>query len=207
VGDKVVGDDDELALLMTHCPKAIAVAMEGFGVAKAVAGFDLLSPRFLEIRGISDYADKEKNDGWHEFAANSAAEFTIDFLKTRPIAGLASSAAPSHQLQAIAVPQILVQEQSPIAHAAEVELLWRLVDDVKAARRGLATDTSEALLQQLKSLFESQGATWPASLRLETLLLLAEHERIKQTMQKSQGVPVDTTELNRLIQEIQNGKP
>jgi nucleoside phosphorylase len=84
-GEKVIADLDELNSIRKQCPKMVAVAMEGAGVAKAVLS-DAHPPRYLEIRGISDYAGPDKNDGWHEYAANSAAAFAIGFLRDRPLA-------------------------------------------------------------------------------------------------------------------------
>jgi hypothetical protein len=63
----------------------LAVAMEGAGAATAIHR-DAQPPRYLEIRGISDYAGPDKNDGWHEYAANAAAAFTIGLLRDRPFA-------------------------------------------------------------------------------------------------------------------------
>ena len=82
-GEKVVADLNELQKLRQQCPKMLAVAMEGVGVAKAVFS-DATPPRYLEIRGISDYAGPDKNDDWHEYAANAAAAFTIGLLRDRP---------------------------------------------------------------------------------------------------------------------------
>ena len=74
---------EELGIIQQQCPKMIAVAMEGAGVAKAVLS-DGSPRRYLEIRGVSDYAGPDKHDGWHEYAANAAAAFTIAFLRSRP---------------------------------------------------------------------------------------------------------------------------
>ena len=83
-GEKVVADLAELAAVGRLCPKMLAVAMEGAGVARAVLTVDQ-HPRYLEIRGISDYAGPDKNDGWHEYAANAAAAFAFGLLKDKPI--------------------------------------------------------------------------------------------------------------------------
>jgi nucleoside phosphorylase len=82
-GENVVADLDEVENIRQQCPKMVAVAMEGAGVAKAVLSASN-PPRYLEIRGISDYAGPDKNDGWHDYAANAAAAFTIGFLRSRP---------------------------------------------------------------------------------------------------------------------------
>jgi hypothetical protein len=57
----------------------IAVAMEEIGFDYAIE-YSARFPRFLVVRGISDYADKNKSelehaskDGWREFAAGNAA--------------------------------------------------------------------------------------------------------------------------------------
>jgi nucleoside phosphorylase len=80
-GDKVIADLDSLPKLLKACPKVAAVAMEGAGVALA-ARSHTTPPRFLEIRGICDFANPDKNDDWHSYAANSAAAFTIGFLRS-----------------------------------------------------------------------------------------------------------------------------
>jgi nucleoside phosphorylase len=82
-GEKVIANLDELAHILEQCPKMVAVAMEGAGVAKAVLS-EGSPPRYLEIRAISDDAGPAKNDDWHEYAANAAAAFTIGFLRSRP---------------------------------------------------------------------------------------------------------------------------
>jgi nucleoside phosphorylase len=83
-GEKVIADEKALDTLVQENDKIIAVAMEGAGVARAVLHQDS-APRFLEIRGISDLANKKKNDDWQVYAANAAAAFTIGFLRSRPI--------------------------------------------------------------------------------------------------------------------------
>jgi len=103
-GEKVVADSTSLAQLQKQCPKLIALAMEGAGVARAVFS-DPLRPRFLEIRGVSDFANASKNDFWHEPAAAAAARFAVDLLRSRPIAptlnkdlGFADPAAANPEL-------------------------------------------------------------------------------------------------------------
>ncbi|MEM9540756.1 MAG: SAVED domain-containing protein [Cyanobacteria bacterium P01_E01_bin.42] len=83
-GEKVIADSTTIPKLLQICPKLAAVAMEGAGVARAAKNH-AKPPRFLEIRGISDFADPEKNDDWHKYAANTAAAFTIGWLRDRPV--------------------------------------------------------------------------------------------------------------------------
>ena len=125
-GEIVVADLDELENIRQRCPKMVAVAMEGAGVAKAVLSAGN-PPRYLEIRGISDYAGPDKNDGWHDYAANAAAAFTIGFLRSRPFppgpppeqnVGRAK-AAPSLVMIAQSLRSISAEELIPVLDDSE----------------------------------------------------------------------------------------
>jgi nucleoside phosphorylase len=83
-GEKVIADAKALSRLLDECPRLLAVAMEGAGVARAAAQ-QPHPPPFLEVRGICDYADEQKNDDWQLFAAEAAAAFTVGLLRSRPI--------------------------------------------------------------------------------------------------------------------------
>ena len=83
-GEKLIADKATLLQLIEHVPKLLATEMEGAGVAKATTQYTP-SPGFLEIRGISDFADEQKNDDWHPYAAHAAAAFTIGLLRTGPV--------------------------------------------------------------------------------------------------------------------------
>ena len=83
-GEKVIVDARALSLLLKECPRLLAVAMEGAGVARAAAQ-QPHPPPFIEVRGICDYANEQKNDDWQPFAAEAAAAFTIGLLRSRPV--------------------------------------------------------------------------------------------------------------------------
>ncbi|MEO0458140.1 MAG: HEAT repeat domain-containing protein, partial [Cyanobacteria bacterium P01_A01_bin.114] len=64
--------------------KIKAIEMEGYGVSAAAwQRFDPV--RCLVIRALCDYADGEKNDDWHAYAAAVAAGFTKHFLMDMPL--------------------------------------------------------------------------------------------------------------------------
>jgi nucleoside phosphorylase len=86
-GEKVIADKKILQKLLKDCSELMAVAMEGAGVAEAAKAKGL---GFIEIRGISDFADPKKNDDWHSYAANAAAAFIIELLRSQPFAPLSS---------------------------------------------------------------------------------------------------------------------
>jgi nucleoside phosphorylase len=64
--------------------KIKAIEMEGYGVS--AAAWQRFEPvRCLVIRALCDYADGEKNDVWHEYAAAVAAGFIKHFLLDMPL--------------------------------------------------------------------------------------------------------------------------
>ena len=82
-GEKVVDSTPFLASIVALCPQLLAVAMEGAGLAAAAS---TAGRGFLEIRGISDYADGEKSDNpWRSYAARAAAAFAAAFLRSHPV--------------------------------------------------------------------------------------------------------------------------
>ncbi len=83
-GEKILADARTMAQLFKECSELLAVGMEGAGVARA-ASHQPRPTRFLEIRSICDYGNKQKNDAWQAFAAEAAAAFTINLLRSRPI--------------------------------------------------------------------------------------------------------------------------
>lgn len=117
-GEKVIADGKTLESLLRENDRIRAVAMEGAGVARAVAHQDP-APRFLEIRGISDFADDKKNDDWQLYSANAAAAFTIGLLRSEPIRPLTKD-KPSTQAEA-PVLVICAKSLRPIAEKEVVE--------------------------------------------------------------------------------------
>ncbi|AVH68381.1 SAVED domain-containing protein [Nostoc sp. 'Peltigera membranacea cyanobiont' N6] len=124
-GEKVIADAETLPRLLQDCPKLLAVAMEGAGVARAAANHTN-PPRFLEIRGISDFADAQKNDNWHGYAANAAAAFTIGLLRSRPIPPLAAVKTA----RTVETPLLILRAQSLRAIAPD-EVIKSFGDDLK----------------------------------------------------------------------------
>ena len=85
-GNKVIASTEFRNQLKSRWSELIALEMEGEGVF--AAAFDRPQeqiPATLIIRGISDMADERKSDEWQEYAANAAAAFTINFLKSGPV--------------------------------------------------------------------------------------------------------------------------
>jgi len=83
-GNKIVASEEYRKSLNSLHPKILAVEMETEGVASAA--FQIPNPKgTLVIKGIADFSDENKNDEWHEYAANSAAIFLLDFLRSTPI--------------------------------------------------------------------------------------------------------------------------
>jgi nucleoside phosphorylase len=83
-GEKVIMNQTFIEKLVASQGKIIAIAMEGVGVARAA--LNQVNPvPFIEIRGISDFADSTKKDDWQPYAAETAAAFTMGWLKNHPL--------------------------------------------------------------------------------------------------------------------------
>lgn len=123
-GEQVIASRAALQELIDDCPKMIAVAMEGAGVARATK-LATYQPRFLEIRGISDFADQTKDDAWRRIAADAAAAFTIGLLRTRPVAPL--NRAETDQAQA--APLLIIREES-LRQIGATEILEALGEEI-----------------------------------------------------------------------------
>ena len=84
-GDKVIADATERDAIASANRKIMAIEMEGYGVISAAwQSFDQV--RCLVIRSLCDYANSNKNDQWHTYAAAVAAGFTKHFLIDEPLA-------------------------------------------------------------------------------------------------------------------------
>lgn len=84
VGDKVVADQGFASALLALHPKTVGIEMESYGVAEAAVNAPS-RPRFLAIRGISDFADEHKDDSFHQQASSAAAAFAVGFLRACPL--------------------------------------------------------------------------------------------------------------------------
>src|SRR5262249_1158713 len=80
-GEKVVANRTFLAPLRSSYPLLKGIEMEGGGVAAAVhaTGGDC---QCIVIKSVCDWADHDKNDGWHQFSSYASATF-VKYLATR----------------------------------------------------------------------------------------------------------------------------
>jgi|GEM_PF-4782013 len=82
-GEKVTTDNLFKERLLRLHSKLLGVEMESWGVAAtAFSQFQQLG--FLTIRGISDYADPDKNDDFREIAIKNAAIWAHSFIRSNP---------------------------------------------------------------------------------------------------------------------------
>jgi hypothetical protein len=83
-GDKVVAIKELLERYRSDWPKLIGIEMEAGGVVSATFQ-SVQPPGFLMIRGVSDLADKNKDDSWRQYACHAAAAFAIALLQSGPV--------------------------------------------------------------------------------------------------------------------------
>jgi len=80
-GEKVIVSKTFGEEMLKIWPKMIGVEMEGFGAAAATFQAES-SPGFIMIKSICDWADSSKNDNWQNYAAYTAASYTVNFLRS-----------------------------------------------------------------------------------------------------------------------------
>jgi nucleoside phosphorylase len=84
--DRLVKDDEILAVWLKVARQVVAVEMESAGIYQATHERNV---PFLAIRGISDIVGFERDPAWTAYACHSAAAFARAWLCTRPFEPLA----------------------------------------------------------------------------------------------------------------------
>jgi hypothetical protein len=96
-----------------------------------------------------------------------------------------------------------VQASTSIKPSEEDEdLVWRLIEDLKLARQKLERDLVGKLLAALQKSFERNGSHWSKRLRTESILIMAEEEKVTIARLREQGKQVDLTRLQKLRKEL-----
>ena len=80
-GDKVISDEQFQEEIYKFHSAILAFEMEAAGAAKVSRDVEI---EFLTIRGISDLADKRKDDNYRNIALENAATFLVDFISEEP---------------------------------------------------------------------------------------------------------------------------
>ncbi|NER21298.1 MAG: 5'-methylthioadenosine/S-adenosylhomocysteine nucleosidase [Symploca sp. SIO1B1] len=83
-GEKVIADTITIPELQHAWTQLIGVEMESFGTALAVYQSDSV-PAMIMVKGICDWADLNKSYEWQEYAADVAAAYVVNFLRSNPI--------------------------------------------------------------------------------------------------------------------------
>ncbi len=101
-----------------------------------------------------------------------------------------------------------IEERSPIEmREPDEELLWRLVEDIKMARRKFEREEAVRLIADLQKRFDRDGRSWSKTLRTEALLLMAEEERGRIAEARALGKQVDLTALQALLRDLRDANP
>lgn len=79
--EKVISDPSWLMSVQDHVQrKLVAVENEAAGMYFAANAINPSKTRYIAVKAISDFADAEKEDGWHGYAADAAAAYVIDAI-------------------------------------------------------------------------------------------------------------------------------
>lgn len=84
------------------------------------------------------------------------------------------------------------------------ELVWRLLDDIKAARRRFEREDASKRIADLRKSFDVSGESWSKLLRTEALLILAEEERQELSQSRARGNQIELSRFQMLLKELRN---
>lgn len=82
-GNQVIKNATERAIIHTAHPGVLAIEMEAAGLMNVFG--------CATIRGICDYADSHKNDGWHKYASATATAVAKEILRIIPVAAVVAA--------------------------------------------------------------------------------------------------------------------
>jgi len=75
-----VRKDDPFADIHIPVRGAVAIDMEGSAFGRTMASFP--QTRWLVAKGVSDYADSNKDDSYHRYASSASARYLLSFIKS-----------------------------------------------------------------------------------------------------------------------------
>jgi nucleoside phosphorylase len=78
--DQVIDDETRVLEIQKNWRKLIGVEMETYGVYRACHEAPDPIPRFVSFKSVCDFA-AHKSDSWQNYAAFTAAQFAVEFLK------------------------------------------------------------------------------------------------------------------------------
>lgn len=81
-GAAVVARNEMMGEIKIQNRKLLAVDMEAYGVASAATELPQPQPDFLMLKGVSDFADEDKNDAYREYAAYMSVQFLAHLCVT-----------------------------------------------------------------------------------------------------------------------------
>lgn len=158
ITERVISNDEGRQRLYEVHSKSRAVEMESYGVGYA-ASFFKKRTRFIAVRGISDYANPEKDDSERATALNNAAHFLVGFLKTHtlPIDALQETQETLSRNLIVIHHLSLNSQESPNAISFEdeykqVQILPVIIDQTGFVKKNSLTTPRMALDYQLSTL-------------------------------------------------------
>lgn len=81
--DQVVDDNDRVREVVSHMRKLVGLDMETYAVYRACVDAPISErPLFVSLKSVCDFAC-QKNDNWQDYAAYTAAQFAVRFLRAK----------------------------------------------------------------------------------------------------------------------------
>lgn len=93
-----------------------------------------------------------------------------------------------------------------VGSTANLSLVWRLIDEIKAVRDRMDFEAAQLLTDQLANLRRDHAQTWSEELKRESLLILAEFEKIRIASIRANGQSPDLSTLKAYLKELNDGR-
>ncbi len=97
-----VRSDDPFKDVQIPVRATVAIEMEGAAFCRVMASIPGL--RWLIVKGVSDYADRDKDDSYHQYAAAASAQYLLCFLREYITDERIPRAVPSQERQQESLP-------------------------------------------------------------------------------------------------------
>jgi nucleoside phosphorylase len=109
--NKVVEWDDFFVTLQEVDRKVLALEMEAASFLQTIHAHDPGLPAFV-VKGVCDFANRQKSDDFHGFAAHASAQFALDFARyhfaRRPSVAAWATSSPLHIAGTLALTALLL---------------------------------------------------------------------------------------------------
>jgi hypothetical protein len=182
----------------------VKYSSEAFGVLEISSySSPLVAPAFLIAGLVLSWFDRQSSVNVLASSSEQSDSLAIHMTNSpNSIAGLSAG----RDIIINQIPRALIDGNHPLLEPKEIDedLIWRLIEDLKQARRSLDQAEVQKILTNLEKYLDKHAYNVSDVTRKEILLLLAEQERFNVLRAKQNGENEDLARLNQLLKEFED---